>query len=345
MILASAFLKQIQNQHVALNSLYLIYGEEGLFLRDCSDALRGFLQAQGYLFSDRYEVDAGFDWQTLQMETQAGSLFSEQRVVLLSMPKGNPGKEGGKFIQDWANLNAKLAQVPPEVIVVIECEKLDSRQTKAKWFQAIESAGLVIQAKPVPTNMLPGWCQQRAQQQGLQLEGEAAALLAERVEGNLLAADQELIKLSLIHPENTLVTAQMINESVVDQAHYQLFALATAMLEGRKDYALQILQRLRQEGVEAPIILWLLAKEIRQLLDMTQLQQSMPRAQAFKQLRIWQSRQAEVTSALQRHAAELWPELIKQALQVDLMIKGVKKTLNEDEIWMGLSGLVAQVAR
>lgn len=345
MILASAFLKQIQNRQVALNSLYLIYGEETLFLRDCSDALRGFLQEQGYLFSDRYEVDAGFDWQTLQMETQAGSLFSEQRVVLISMPKGNPGKEGGKFIQDWVNLNAKLAQMPPEVIVVIECEKLDSRQTKAKWFQSIESAGLVIQAKAVPVNMLPNWCQQRAQQQGLQLDGEAAALLAERVEGNLLAADQELVKLSLIHPENTLVTAQMINESVVDQAHYQLFALATAMLEGRQEYALQVLHRLRQEGVEAPIILWLLAKEIRQILDITQLQQSMPRAQVFKQLRIWQSRQAEVNSALQRHPAEVWPTLIKQALQVDLMIKGIKKTFNEDEVWLGLSGLVAQIAR
>lgn len=345
MILASAFLKQVQNRQLALTSLYLLYGEEALFLRDSSDALRGLLQEQGYLFGDRYEVDAGFDWQSLQMETQAGSLFSEQRAVVLSMPKGNPGKEGGKFIQDWVNLNAKLAQMPPEVIVIIECEKLDSRQTKAKWFQSIESAGLVVQAKPVPINMLPNWCQQRAGQQGLQLDSEAAALLAERVEGNLLAADQELIKLGLLHPTNTLVTAQMINESVVDQAHYQLFALATAMLNGRTDYALQVLHRLRQEGIEAPVILWLLAKEIRDLLSLSQMLKSMPKSQAFKQLRIWQSRQAEVNSALQRHTSEDWQALLKQALQVDLMIKGLKKTLNDEEIWMGLSALVSQIAR
>jgi len=345
MILANAFLNQLQNRSVALTSLYLFYGEEALFLRDCADGLRQLLQEQGYLFGDRYEVDAGFNWQTLQMETQAGSLFSEKRVVMLSMPKGAPGREGGKFIQDWVNLNAQLAQVPPEVIVIIECEKLDSRQTKAKWFQAIESAGLVIQAKPVPANALPGWCQQRAQLQGLQLDNEAAALLSERVEGNLLAADQELIKLGLLHPENTQVTAQMIHESVVDQAHYQLFALSTAMLNGRADYALQVLHRLRQEGIEAPVILWLLAKEIRELLNITQLQQSMPRAQVFKQLRIWQSRQAEVNSALQRHSAQDWQNLLKQALQVDLMIKGLKKTINEEEIWMGLSSLVSQVAR
>ncbi len=345
MILASAFLNQLQNRSVPLNSLYLFYGEEALFLRDCVDGLRGLLQQQGYLFGDRYEVDAGFDWQSLQMETQAGSLFSEQRVVVISMPKGNPGKEGGKFIQDWVNLNAQLAQNVPEVIVMLECEKLDSRQTKAKWFKTIESAGLVVQAKPVPSSALPNWCQQRAQQQELQLDGEAAALLAERVEGNLLAADQELIKLGLLHPANTQVTAQMISDSVVDQAHYQLFALATAMLNGRHDYALQVLHRLRQEGIEAPVILWLLAKEIRQLLEITQLQQSMPRAQVFKQLRIWQSRQAEVNSALQRHNAQQWQSLLKQALQVDMMIKGLKKTISEEEIWMGLSGLVSQIAR
>jgi len=345
MILASAFLNQVQNGSLTPSSVYLFYGEEALFLRDSTDALRGFLQAQGYLFGDRYEVDAGFDWQSLQMETQAGSLFSEQRVVMLSMPKGNPGKEGGKFIQDWVNLNAQLAQVPPEVIVMIECEKLDGRQTKAKWFQNIESAGLVVQAKPVPSHALPNWCQQRAQLQGLQLDQEAAVLLAERVEGNLLAADQELIKLGLLHPANTQVTAEMIQQSVVDQAHYQLFALATAMLNGRTDYALQILHRLRQEGIEAPIILWLLAKEIRQLLDISQLQQSMPKAQVFKQLRIWQSRQSEVNSALQRHTEDEWPVFLKQALQVDMMIKGLKKTLNEEEVWMGLAGLVTQISR
>ena len=254
MILATAFLNQLQNGALAPNALYLFYGEEALFLRDSTDALRGFLQGQGYLFGERFEVDGGFDWQSLQMETQSGSLFSEQRVMTLSMPKGNPGKVGTQFIQDWVNLNAQLTQGPPEVIVIIECEKLDGRQTKTKWFKNIESAGLVVQAKPVPSHALPNWCQQRAMHQNLSLDNEAAALLAQRVEGNLLAADQELIKLGLLHRAHTQITAQMIQDSVVDQAHYQLFALATAMLNGQTDYALQVLHRLRQEGLEAPII-------------------------------------------------------------------------------------------
>ncbi|MDG6774762.1 DNA polymerase III subunit delta [Thiomicrorhabdus sp. ZW0627] len=344
MILASAFLNQLQQGTVDLKPIYLFHGEEALFLRDCVDGLRQNLQSQGYLFGDRYEVDAGFDWQSLQMETQAGSLFSEQRVVMVSMPKGSPGTDGTKFIQDWANLTQAQAGMPPEVIVLLECEKLDSRQLKSKWVSAIESAGLVVQAKPVPTQALPGWCQQKAVQYGLQLEPEAAALLAERVEGNLLAADQELIKLSLLYPANSSINAQIIADSVVDQAHYQLFALATSMLLGKSDHAQQMLLRLRQEGLEAPVILWLLAKEIRQLVELSQLRQSMPLAQAYKQLRIWQSRQNEVGSALQRHQGDYWQGLLKEALQIDLMIKGIRKTLDAEEVWMGLTALVNKIA-
>ncbi|MBD3777297.1 MAG: DNA polymerase III subunit delta [Thiotrichales bacterium] len=343
MILASAFLNQLQQNRLELKPIYLLYGEEALFLRDCADGLRHALQAQGYLYGERYEVDAGFDWRSLQMETQAGSLFSEQRVVSVSMPKGNPGTDGTQFIQDWVRISAELPQ-PPEVIVVIECEKLESRQLKSKWAAAIESAGLVVQAKPVPAQALPGWCQQKAQQVGIQLDNEAAALLAERVEGNLLAADQELIKLSLLFPQGSVIDASIIAQSVVDQAHYQLFALSSEMLLGRGQHAQQMLTRLRQEGLEAPVILWLVAKEIRQQLELAQLSQTLPLAQVFNQLKIWQSRQAECKAALQRHTLHDWQAMLKQALQIDLLIKGVRPKLNDEAIWMGLSALVRQIA-
>lgn len=346
MILASAFLNQLQQNRLELKPIYLLYGEEALFLRDCADGLRHALQSQGYLYGERYEADAGFDWRSLQMETQAGSLFSEQRVVSVSMPKGNPGTDGTQFIQDWVRISAEsgASGLPPEVIVVVECEKLESRQLKSKWVAAIESAGLVVQAKPVPTQALPAWCQQKAQQVGIQLDNEAATLLAERVEGNLLAADQELIKLSLLYPQGAVIDASIIAQSVVDQAHYQLFALASEMLLGRGDHAQQMLLRLRQEGLEAPVILWLVAKEIRQQWELAQLSQSVPLMQAFNQLKIWQSRQAECKAALQRHSLHDWQAMLKQALQIDLLIKGVRPKLNDEEIWMGLSALVRQIA-
>ena len=346
MILASAFLNQLQNANVAVKPVYLLYGEEPLFLRDSFDGLRNNLHQQGYMSGDVYEVDANFDWQALQMETQAGSLFAETRMILLNMPKGSPGREGGKFIQDWCQYNQQLAQSGlPEIVLVIMCERLDNRQTKAKWVTAIESVGMVVQAKPVPLQALPGWCQKQAQAHGLSLDNEAASLLADRVEGNLLAADQEIIKLSLILPAGSQINAQHILDHVVDQAHYQLFALATAMLSGQPEYSVQMLNRLHQEGVEAAVVLWLFAKEVRQLIELTQLKQQIPLGQAFKQCGIWQSRQTEYNLAMQRHDLHDWQQLLKQALRIDMRIKGIQPTLNDREVWSEFADLVTKIAR
>lgn len=341
MILASGFLNQLQSEQFQVQPIYLLYGEEPLFLRDCYDGLRTRLQQQGYLTGEVYEVEANFDWQTLQMETQAGSLFADTRMLLVNMPKGTPGKEGTQFIQDWCRITAGQF---PELVIVFQCERLDSRQLKSKWVTAIESAGLVVQAKPVPKPQLPKWCQQKAASLGLRLQDEAANLLAERVEGNLLAADQELLKLSLLLPQNSVVDGQTILDNVVDQAHYQLFALASAVLNGGSDYSLQMLMRLRQEGIEPPVVLWLLTKELRQLIELSQKMQAVSLSQAFQQCRVWQSRQSEYKAALQRQGLMDWQQLLKYALPIDLMIKGIQPTLNEDEIWLKLAELVSKMA-
>lgn len=338
MIMAPAFLKQLQTPNFEIKPITLIYGEEPLYIRRSLDALREVLKGQEYWQRDRYEVDANFKWADLKMDTQAGSLFAERRIIELDMPKGAPGKDGGAFIQEWANA---MHDAPPEICLVVLCEKLDGRQMKSKWVQAIEAHGWVVQSKPIEGPGLVKWCQQRAQESGLALEDEAAGLLAERVEGNLLAADQEIEKLALFFPPNTVLTPQNIIDNVADQAHYQLFSLSTAMLYGRTQYALQILHRLQQEGLEAPVVLWLLAKDLRQLIDIAQKQQTMSLPQAFKQLRIWSSKQGEFSAALQRHDLVYWQSLLNVALQVDLTIKGVRPG---DE-WLGLSELVSQIAR
>lgn len=337
MIMAPAFLKQLQAPNFDIKPITLIYGEEPLYIRRSLDALREHLKAQEYWQRDRYEVDGNFKWADLKMDTQAGSLFAERRIIELDMPKGAPGKDGGAFIQEWANA---IDDTPPEICLVVLCEKLDGRQLKSKWVQAIDANGWVVQSKPIEGPGLVKWCQDRARAAGLDLDTEAAGLLAERVEGNLLAADQEIEKLALFFPAGTRLTAQSISENVADQAHYQLFALSSAILFGRTQYALQILQRLRQEGLEAPVVLWLLAKELRQLIDLAQKQQSMSLSQAFKQLRIWSSKQGEFSAALQRHDGAYWQTLLNNALQVDLIIKGVQPG---DE-WLGLSQLVSRMS-
>ena len=346
MILSSAFLNQLQAETFQPQAIYLLYGEEPLFIRESYDGLRKTLQRQGYLTGDVFDVDGTFDWQALQMETQAGSLFAEQRMILVNMPKGSPGRGGGEFIQNWCKYAQSLpSHLSPELVVVIQCERLDARQTKSKWVAAIESAGLVVQAKSVPLNALPNWCKQRATSLNLQLESDAATLLAERVEGNLLAADQELIKLSLVLGDGALISTQTILEQVVDQAHYQLFALSTAVLNGQVRYSLQMLNRLREEGIEAPVLLWLLSKELRQLIELSQLSQQVSMGQAFKQCRIWSSRQAEFRNALTRQGLTEWQGLLTSALKIDLMIKGIRPTLNGDEVWLEMAQLVLKMAQ
>lgn len=348
MILASAFLRQLQAPQFAVQPIFLLYGEEPLFLRDATSGLKQRLQAVGYQAGDTFEVDSNFDWQSLKMETQSASLFSDTRFIVLNMPKGSPGKEGAEFFQFWA----KQSQPNPEVCLVVLCEKLDARQTKAKWMQAIESCGVVVQAKSVPTQEVPNWIHQRAQLNGLQLTPEAANLLAERTEGNLLAADQELIKLSLLlsdanQPAGQIaqVDAQQITERVVDQAHYQLFALSSSILTGRLENSLHRLQRLQQEGIEPPIILWLLTKELRVLLELQTLTGRMNFAQACKQLRIWSSQQAEYGQALKRASLSVLQQGLQQALQIDRKIKGIQPTTSDAEIWLGLSDLVIKMAK
>ncbi|MBF6058605.1 MULTISPECIES: DNA polymerase III subunit delta [Thiomicrorhabdus] len=341
MILASAFLNQIVSPQFEVKPVYLIYGEEPLFLRDCSDALRQKLVQYGYIGSDVYEVDAGFDWRALQMETASGSLFSEQRYLQLNMPKGNPGKEGSDFICSWGEYETGPV---PETVLIVQCERLDSKQLKAKWVAAIEAKGLVVQAKPVPIAALPKWCQDRGASLGLQLDSEAAALLAQRTEGNLLAADQELQKIALLSPPSGQISVDFVAQTVVDQAHYQLFALAGSVLNGQLNESLQILQRLRQEGIEAAIILWLLSKELRQLVELTQLCRQIALPQAFKQCRIWSSRQGEYRAAVGRGDLGHWQKLLGSALQADLRIKGIQPILHDQEIWSTLDDLVVAMA-
>lgn len=338
MILAPAFLRQLDQGNLKIAPIYLIYGEEPLYIRRSTDALRGFLKSQGFEQRDSYDIDAQFDWGGLQMETQTGSLFAEQRMLELKMPTGNPGRVGTEFIQAWCN---QSVQLPLDMVLVIYCERLDARQTKSKWVQAIEAAGLVVQSRPLEARELPQWCQHQAQRLNLQLDADAAALLAERIEGNLLAADQELEKLALLKPQGATVSVQDIEQMVVDQAHYQLFALSSLLLTGQAKQALHVLHRLRQEGSEPPVVLWLLTRELRQLIELVQKQQQMPLGQAMKSMRIWSSKQQEYGQALRRHAGLHWQNCLLQAYEIDRQIKGTRP----GDPWLGLSDLVMKIAR
>ncbi len=342
MITAPAFIKQLKaNLNFAIKPITIIYGEEPLYVQLALDSLRAFLKSNDYLQRDRIEVDGNYKWQDLEMETAAGSLFADRRIIELNVPTAKFGRDGGAFIQQWLKRQHDL---PPEICIIILCEKIEFKQTKSKWFQAIEAHGLAVQSKNITGQNLIGWCQNKAKEIDLVLDNEAATLLAERVEGNLLAASQELEKLNLLFAGQTL-TAQHINDSVADQAHYQLFALASAMLNGRVQYALQILNRLRQSGLDQTVILWLLSKELRQLIELSEKQQTQNLGQVFKQLHIWQSRQTEYSAALNRHNLAELQSLLSVALEIDLNIKGIRPGYGKDDAWVRISDLVFKIGK
>ena len=340
MIAAPAFIRQCQSNQFEIKPITLIYGEEPLYIRRALDGLRDKLKSQDYLQRDRFDVDASFKWDELRMEISAGSLFADRRIIELEVPSAKFGRDGGAFIQEWLKL---VHDVPPEICLVILCEKIEYKQKSAKWFKAIEESGWVVESKPILGQNLTAWCQNKASELGLSLELEAANLLAERVEGNLLAADQELEKLALLFPKQAINVGQ-IQYSVADQAHYQLFALSSAMLNGRTQLALQILHRLAQTGLEQPVILWLLSKELRELINLSQLQQTQSLEAVFKRLRIWQSKQAEYRSALQRHNLSELQSLLSIALAVDLNMKGLRAGYSKQNAWVSLSELVFKIA-
>jgi len=339
-ILASAFFRQLQAQPFQAAPVYLLYGDEPLFLRDGLDQLRQRLSGLGFEADERFEVDASFDWRGFEFDLMTDSLFARQRYFILHLPKGNLGKEGLALLEKWLRLCEGRT---PDTVLILTCERLESRQVKSKWVKLVESVGLVVQAKSVPMQSLPNWLIERAQLYQLQLQMEAAHLLAERIEGNLLAADQELQKLSLLFPAGSSITVEQVQAMVVDQAHYQLFALSSTILQGQLKQSLQMYQRLRQEGVELAVILWLLISDVRQLDELAQLSEQSGLAQAFESCRIWKFKQAEYRAALQRAPTGFWRQCLGVLARIDQLMKGMRPSLNEQQIDNEVRQLITQM--
>ena len=342
MILSSAFIQGLQNRSLQLVPVYLIHGDEPLFIQESFDLLRQKLLEQGFASDERFEVDTGFDWKSLAFDLMTDSLFSNQRFLVLNMPKGNPGKEGFELLQSWLR---KMEAQAPETVLVILCEKLDSRQVKSKWVQLIESLGVVVQAKTVPQNAMRQWLAARAQKYALHIQPDAFDLLIERIEGNLLAADQEFQKMALLYPKGYQLTAQDVQQIVADQSHYQLFALNSQILMGKTESALQVYQRLRQEGTEVIVILWALMTELRTLDELAFAVAQSGMGTAFKQMKIWSFKQQEYRQALERSSAHHWRECLQDAGEIDQMMKGLLSKTADSEIELKMIQLIVRMAQ
>ncbi len=312
--------EQLPNQlKKPLLPLYLVTGDETLLVQEACDVIRAACREAGCHEREVLQVEGKYNWDNLLSTSSEMSLFAERKLIELRIPSGKPGTEGSKALQ------AYLANPNPDNVLLIVAGKIDKQSTNSKWFKALDQAGAIVQIWPVDAQQLPRWIQGRLQQSGLSIDPDALQLLSDRVEGNLLAAVQEIEKLRLLS-DGGQVSVETIGESVADNARYNLFAMTDHALSGNTVAALKMLHGLRAEGTESPVILWSLSREIRLLY---QCQRDIAKGQsanrAMQEQRVWDKRKPIVGAALQRHDLAALGKLMQRAAEADRAIKGMSE--------------------
>lgn len=322
----------------SLAPVYVVSGDEHLLCQEACDAIRAACRQQAFSERQVLSVESGFDWGQLLEAGANLSLFAEKRLLELRIPNGKPGDKGAAALLHY------LARPAEDTVLLISLPKLDGSTQKTKWAKALIDGKDVqfLQVWPVDAAQLPQWIRQRLSQAGLAADQEAVELIAARVEGNLLAAAQEIEKLKLL-AEDGRVTADTVQAAVADSARYDVFGLIDAALQGHPEHSLRMLEGLRGEGIEAPVILWALARELRLLANIAQqYAQGVPLERAFGQARppVWDKRRPLVSKALQRHDVAGWQRLLMAAQLIDEQIKGQA----EGDPWIGLSNICLQLS-
>jgi DNA polymerase-3 subunit delta len=287
---------------------YLISGDEPLLTGEAADAIRAAARAKGFTERDVHFLERGSDWDDVRASAGNMSLFGSRRLVEIRMPTGKPGVAGSAALVSMLGVN------DPDTIFMILTPRLDRDAQNSNWVKAVEAQGAWVQVWPIDADRLVAWLRARARRLGLDIAGEGLELLAERTEGNLLAAHQELQKLQLIAQQGQ-ITADTILASVADSARFDVFQLGESVLAGDVERALRMLGGLRAEGVEATLVLWALTKAVRDLWgSVTAPPGSRPRA--------W-GRQAVALEKGARRASRLpFSTLAIRAGRADRMVKG-----------------------
>jgi len=299
-----------------LAPVYFISGDEPLQLGETADAIRAAARSAGYDLREVLVADAGFSWNELTESAGSLSVFSDKKIIDLRLPTGTPGADGSKA------LIAYCERVPEDTLLLITAAKLAGSSLKTQWFQALDKVGCVIQVWPLEGQDLMHWLQQRMQRRGLQAETEAIKILASRIEGNLLAAAQEIEKLYVLYGEGRL-SNQQIFEVVADSSRFDVFKLMDSVLAARVERIIRILSGLQAEGVAAPVVLWALTREARVLIRIKQaLAQGQNKAQVFKNNQIWDKRQQLVGDALNRLRDSDLNNILVLSAKADRQIKG-----------------------
>ena len=337
----------LQKSAGALKPIYTLHGDEALIAQEAGDAIRQAARAAGYTERQVHTVmGAHFDWSSLLGAASEMSLFGDRQFIEIRIPSGKPGKDGSQALQQYCD----AAVGNDGVITLVTLPRLDKTQQGSAWFTALDGIGVTLRCDPIERQQLPLWIAQRLAAQGQQVEsGEAGqrtlAFFADRVEGNLLAAHQEIVKLGLLHPPGTLTIGQ-IEEAVVDVARFNVFKLSEAVLSGQVERTLRMIDGLQAEGEAAVLVHWALAEDILALhRARAALDAGKPLPMVLREQRVWGPRERLFERILPRAKAPALARLVAHASTVDGIVKGLRHPQWPEDAWEALRRLALQLAK
>nr|WP_198981360.1 DNA polymerase III subunit delta [Herbaspirillum sp. ASV7] len=323
----------------SLASLYVIASDEHLLALEAADKIRRSARANGYTEREVLVVERSFKWGELIAANQSQSLFGDKKLIELRIPTGKPGKDGGQALQDYA------ANLSPDNLTIISLPKLDWATQKAAWVGALQQAAVYIDIPLVERAQLPGWIGNRLAAQQQSADRPCLDFIADRVEGNLLAAHQEIQKLALLYPAGKL-SFEQVQDAVLNVARYDVFKLNEAMLSGDVARLTRMLEGLKGEGEALPLVLWAVTEEIRTLLK---LKSGMAQGKAvgalLKEYRIWGPRERLMEPALRRVSLAALEQALQEAALIDRMVKGLRARAFAGDPWDALLQLGLKLAR
>jgi DNA polymerase-3 subunit delta len=333
--------------HKGLKSLYTLHGDEALLQQEAMNAIRQMARSQGFTERSSYAVQgAHFDWAEVMNAGQSMGLFGDKQMIEIRIPTGKPGKEGSAALQRIA----ELSEGNDAVLTLIALPRLDKATQSSAWFASLDSFGVTIKIDPVERGALPQWIAQRLNQQNQRVqagaEGQhALQFFADRVEGNLLAAFQEVQKLALLYPEGEL-SLEQIEAAVMNVARYDVFKLSEAVLAGKAERTQRMLDGLQAEGEAAVLVHWALAEDIRSMKRVADaMSAGRPLAMALRENRIWGAKEKQFERIMPNVQMSTVNKLLQAAHQVDGVVKGLKHADWPTEPWQALHRLAQMVVR
>ncbi len=336
------FISDLSRSDASLHPLYVICGDELLLRNEALDALRAACRQQGYTERVSLSLTATGPWNVIEENTQSISLFGDKKLMEIELATGKPGKAGADALTSLATRAAN--QDLADISIVLILPRADKTMSSAKWFTAVTQHAVVVNTPMIGRDQLPAWIQARLKKQKQRADAATLAWITDKVEGNLLAAHQEILKLGLQYPEGEL-TLEEVENAVLDVSRYNVFDMSQAILRGDGQRALKVLHGLQAEGEALPMVLGLLTYDIRNLYTLAQARQNghNPRNMTRK-LGLFPPKDQLILNTLDRLPFSQIMGLVQHAHDIDRLFKGFPADGRLTDPWQEMARLVLRMA-